>query len=87
MIVNTLDGLIDDPHLVETGFWQMADHPTEGKIRMAKTPYNFSESPTEIRTLPPRLGQQSAEILSEVGYSDDDITRMFEQGITKGPKE
>ncbi|MCF6196484.1 MAG: CoA transferase [Emcibacter sp.] len=87
MIVNTLDGLIDDPHLVETGFWQMADHPTEGKIRMAKTPYNFSESPTEIRTLPPRLGQQSAEILSEVGYCDQDIARMFEQGITKGPKE
>lgn len=87
MIVNTLDGLIDDPHLVETGFWQMVDHPTEGRLRMAKTPYNFSESPLEIRSLPPRLGQQSAEILKEAGYGEDQIKDMFEQGITKGPTE
>ncbi len=85
MVVNTLDGLIDDPQLTETGFWQMADHPTEGRIRMAKTPYNFSESPTEIRRLPPRLGQQSAEILREAGYSDDKIQQMFDRSITKGP--
>jgi len=85
MVVNSLDELIDDPQLTETGFWQMADHPTEGRIRMAKTPYNFSESPTEIRRLPPRLGEQSAEILREAGYSDDDIDQMFDRGITKGP--
>jgi len=85
MVVNSLDELIDDPQLTETGFWQIADHPTEGRIRMAKTPYNFSESPTEIRRLPPRLGEQSAEILREAGYSDDDIQQMFDRGITKGP--
>ncbi|PCI44217.1 MAG: CoA transferase [Alphaproteobacteria bacterium] len=85
MIVNTLDGLIDDPHLVETGFWQMVDHPTEGKLRMAKTPYGFSETPVEIRRMPPRLGQQSVEILKETGYSDDDISEMLAQGITALP--
>lgn len=85
MIVNTLDDLIDDPHLKETGFWQMVDHPTEGRLRMAKTPYNFSESPIEIKRLPPRLGQQSEEILKEAGYSDKDIKEMLEQGITMKP--
>lgn len=85
MIVNSLDGLIDDPQLVESGFWQLHDHPTEGKIRMAKSPYNFSETPTDIRRLPPRLGQQSEEILLEAGYSNDEIKHMLEQGVTKCP--
>ncbi len=85
MIVNTLDGLIDDQQLVESGFWELHDHPTEGKIRMGKSPYNFSKTGTEITRLPPRLGEQSEEILREAGYSDEDIVKMFEQGITKGP--
>lgn len=87
MIVNSLDGLIDDPHLKESGFWQIHDHPTEGKIRMATSPYNFSKTPTDIHRLPPRLGEQSAEILAEVGYSLDEIKEMFDQGVTKGPVE
>ncbi|MDG1708207.1 MAG: CoA transferase [Emcibacteraceae bacterium] len=86
MIVNTLDGLIDDPQLVESGFWQIHDHPTEGKIRMAKSPYNFSKTPTDITRLPPRLGEQSEEILREAGYSEDQIIKMFEQGVTKRPQ-
>ncbi len=85
MIVNTLDGLIEDPHLVETGFWHIANHPTEGKLRMAKTPYGFSESPLEIRRPPPRLGQHSAEILKEAGYAEADIKEMLAQGITAEP--
>lgn len=87
MIVNSLDGLIDDPHLKESGFWQLHDHPTEGKIRMASSPYSFSKTPTDIHRLPPRLGEQSAEILAEVGYSSDEIKKMFDQGITKAPVE
>ncbi|MCF8473961.1 MAG: CoA transferase [Emcibacter sp.] len=86
MIVNTLDDLIDDPHLVESGFWQMVDHPTEGKLRMARTPYRFSETPIEIKRLPPRLGQQSVEILKEIGYSDSDIAELLTQGITAEPQ-
>ncbi|MBL4800281.1 MAG: CoA transferase [Emcibacter sp.] len=85
MVVNTLDDLVDDPHLKQSGFWQMVDHPTEGKLRMAKTPYGFSETPLDIRRLPPRLGQQSEEILREVGYDEDQIQQMFTRGITKGP--
>lgn len=30
IVVNTLEDLATDPHLVATGFWQFQDHPTEG---------------------------------------------------------
>lgn len=83
MVVNTLDDLIEDPHLVESGYWQLHDHPTEGTIRMTSPPYNFSETPASIRRLPPHLGEHSREVLAAAGYSDDDINSMIADGTTR----
>ena len=82
IVVNTLEGLKDDPHLEAVNFWQMVEHPTEGKIRMTRFPVNFSETPAEVRSLPPRLGEDSLEILREAGLSQTDIDRMLESGTT-----
>ena len=85
MVVNTLDGLIDDPHLVATGFWEIHDHPSEGKLRMARPSTNFFGTPSDIRRMPPRLGEHSVEILEEVGYDDAAIEKMIEEGVTRRP--
>jgi len=81
--VNTLDGLLDDPHLKAVGFWQEYDHPTEGKIRMTRYPTTFSKTPADVRRPQPRLGEHSQEVLGEAGLSDADIAAMFESGATK----
>ena len=82
IVVNTLEGLKDDPHLEAVNFWQMVEHPTEGKIRMTRFPVNFSETPAEVRTLPPRLGEDSLEILREAGLSQTEIATLIEAGTT-----
>ena len=87
MVVNTLDGLIEDPHLVGTGFWQEFDHPTEGKVRMSKPPINFSKTPAEIKKLAPRLGADSVAVLQEVGIADEKIEQMLSEGSTFKPAE
>jgi len=81
--VNTLDGVIDDPHLKEVGFWQELDHPTEGKLRMTRFPVNFSGTPAENRRHQPRLGEHSAEILREAGLTQEEIDAMVEAGATR----
>jgi len=81
--VNTLDGVLDDPHLQEVGFWQELDHPTEGKLRMTKFPVNFSGTPAENKRHQPRLGEHSTEILLEAGLSQDEIDAMISEGATK----
>lgn len=87
MIVNTLDGLLDDPHLVATDFWQIHDHPTEGKIRMAKPSTRFFGTPSDVRRLQPRLGEHSVDILREAGYSEGDIEEFLATGVTRLPSD
>ncbi len=81
-MVNTLEDLVDDPHLNAVGFWEVVDHPTEGKIRMTKFPVSFSETPADVRRLPPRLGEHSIELLKEAGLSQAEIDAMLESGAT-----
>jgi len=65
MRANTLDEVMVDPHLQAVDFFQMREHPTEGKWRAMKPPIKFSKTPASIRRDPPRPGQDSKEILGE----------------------
>ncbi len=80
MVVNSLDELVEDPHLVATGFWQEMDHPTEGRVRVSSPPMNFSQTPASIRRHAPRLGENTLEVLAEAGIPQDQIDSMVAEG-------
>jgi crotonobetainyl-CoA:carnitine CoA-transferase CaiB-like acyl-CoA transferase len=82
MPLNTLDDLLEDPHLAATGFFKVTDHPSEGRIREMDIPSSWSKSQPELRRPAPRLGEHSVEVLREAGYSDGDITDLRAAGIT-----
>ncbi len=83
MAVNSKEALLDDAQLCATGFWQFVDHPSEGRLRMPEPPVRLSASPSSIRRMPPRLGEHSAEVLAEIGYSSEEIRRLFELGVSR----
>jgi crotonobetainyl-CoA:carnitine CoA-transferase CaiB-like acyl-CoA transferase len=62
MRANTLDEVLEDPHLKAVNFFQLRDHPTEGKWRAMKPPVKFSKTPSSIRRDPPRPGQDGDEM-------------------------
>ncbi len=78
----TLDAMLDDPYLNETGFFQRVRHPTEGKMITTAIAPEFSESPGQVRTLAPRLGEHTGEILRETGLSDTQISALIPQSIS-----
>ena len=83
MIVNSLEGLLQDPHLEATGFWQILEHPSEGTMRLPGIPAAYSKTPGDIRRLPPRLGEHSLEILREAGLGAPEIEALVASGATR----
>lgn len=85
MVVNSLDELIEDPHLAQTGFWRDFEHSTEGRLRMSSPPMNFSLTPAIIDRPPPRLGEHSVEVLTEAGLARTEIDAMLAAGTAAAP--
>lgn len=83
MPLNSLKGLLTDPHLEQTGFFSSVEHPTEGRIRSMAVPSRWSESPPDEPRPAPRLGEHSVEVLREAGYADAEIDSMLAAGVTR----
>jgi crotonobetainyl-CoA:carnitine CoA-transferase CaiB-like acyl-CoA transferase len=83
MPVHDLQSLLKDPHLVETEFFPIAEHPTEGAIRSMRVAATWSETSADPSRLAPRLGEQSREILGEAGFTDEEITRLVQDGVVR----
>lgn len=80
MQINTLEEVVADPHLADVGFFPEFDHPSEGRIRLMAPPYRLSKTAPEIRRMPPRFGEHTAEVLAELGYGADAIEAMLTAG-------
>lgn len=78
--MNRLDDLQDDPHLKAVDFFARYDHPHAGPYFALKPPVRFMASPSSIRRHPPRLGEQTEEVLREAGMSDDEIATLLQGG-------
>jgi crotonobetainyl-CoA:carnitine CoA-transferase CaiB-like acyl-CoA transferase len=82
MPVHTLDSVLDDPHLADTGLFEKVEHPTEGTITNLRNPVRFSTYAPELKTVAPHIGQHSVEMLHSVGLSESDIDAMLASGAT-----
>ena len=71
--------IAEQPHLKAVGMIATLDHPSEGKIRQARPSARFSDTPAEIRRMPPRLGEHSRAILREAGFTEEDVASMIDK--------
>jgi crotonobetainyl-CoA:carnitine CoA-transferase CaiB-like acyl-CoA transferase len=75
----------DRPDLVAAGLVADFEHPQYGRFRQFGHLVDLSETPGRIAGPPPMLGQHSREVLTELGYSADEIARLRERGVTVWP--
>ena len=78
--INSIDDLLDDPHLRATGFIGEDEQPGQGRVRTLGNPTSWSGTPLGPMRPAPGLGQHSADVLREAGYSDADIAALADAG-------
>jgi crotonobetainyl-CoA:carnitine CoA-transferase CaiB-like acyl-CoA transferase len=83
MPLNSLESLLEDEHLNQTGFFSTVEHPTEGRLRSMAVPSRWSETAPDAMRPAPRLGEHSREVLGEAGYSAQHIDAMVAAGVTR----
>ncbi len=79
-VVRALRDLPTDSYLTETGFFHRYAHPQAGPMVTPSIPVSFSRSPASIRRTPPTLGEHTSEILSGMGYNEEQIIKMSGKG-------
>jgi len=79
--VNDYEEVVADPQVIHNNIIQTVKHPTAGEIKLIACPIYFSETPAEIRLAPPMLGEHTAEILGEIGYSATEIDALQAEGL------
>ncbi|CAD6550889.1 Acetyl-CoA:oxalate CoA-transferase [Paraburkholderia hiiakae] len=85
MPMNSPHDLVDDPHLTAVGFIGHQVHPTEGPLRTLGNPTTWSRSACVEPSPARRLGEDSVDILRELGWSDSEIDALEQSRGTATP--
>jgi len=81
MPVKSFSEACNDPQIKERKMIVELNHPKFGKIQNVASPIKYSRTPLTIRSLAPKIGQDTIEILKTLDYTDDDVKRFKKAGI------
>ena len=83
MKVNFPEDIFEDRHLKETNFFKKSEHPTEGDLLYPSFPVEFDEERNVDTLHAPTLGENTKEILLDLGFSEFEINTLVTKGIIK----
>jgi crotonobetainyl-CoA:carnitine CoA-transferase CaiB-like acyl-CoA transferase len=76
--------VIDDPQLIANGVFVPFDSGVPGVERTLATPFQLTGESQVAPRRAPRIGEHSREILTEYGFSDDEIAVLARNGVIAG---
>ena len=78
----TAEEVVNDRHLAGRKYFVDIDHPVIGKAKYPGAPYKLSETPWQIKTAAPLLGEHNEEIYcGRLGYGEKDLIRLRQSGV------
>jgi crotonobetainyl-CoA:carnitine CoA-transferase CaiB-like acyl-CoA transferase len=85
--INQVEDVVKDPQILHNEMLVSVDHPTLGKVDLTGVPVKFYKTPGSIRLHPPLLGENTNELLAEVGYSKEEIAELQSKGLVADHEE
>ena len=71
----------NDPQIKHRKMVVELDHPKFGEIQNVNSPIKYSRTPLSIRSLAPKMGTHTKEILRNLNFSDEKIKEFKRKGI------
>jgi formyl-CoA transferase/CoA:oxalate CoA-transferase len=82
--VRAIDRALADPQIAARQMIEIVSHPTIGPFKVLGTPTKLSDTPGQIATAPPRLGEHTRTVLNvDLGMTMEEIERLMERGVLR----
>ena len=80
--VRDLHELFSDPQVTAREMVAELEHAKAGLVRLLGTPLKFSDTPGELRTAPPLLGQHTESVLTgDLGLTNERVAALRTEGV------
>ncbi len=79
--IYSIDQTFADPQVQHLNMSQTVASDSLGELNLISQPVVLDRTPSSIRTASPERGQQTDELLSELGYSGDEIADLHTRNI------
>ena len=75
--------VMDNVQVVANGLIETMEQPSLGTVRQARPAARFDVTPARIAGPAPRIGEHTAMVLQEAGFSADAISTLMASGAAK----
>ncbi|MCB1488286.1 MAG: CoA transferase, partial [Bauldia sp.] len=79
--INTVEQVFADPQVAHRGMRLDLPHGEGGTVPSVRTPIRMSDSPLAYERASPLLGEHTRAILLELGYPEEEIENLKQQGV------
>ncbi|MDP6012042.1 MAG: CoA transferase [Alphaproteobacteria bacterium] len=75
------EALLDNEQVQRNAIIEIHEDAVLGQVRQPRPAARFETTPAQVRAMAPFLGASNDELLSELGYAEDEIARLHETGV------
>jgi crotonobetainyl-CoA:carnitine CoA-transferase CaiB-like acyl-CoA transferase len=79
----TIDAVMQEPQTEASGMLVTAPHPRLPDYRSIGLPIKWNGQRPGVRRVPPKLGEHSADVLTWLGYTLDDVRQLQARGLVQ----
>jgi crotonobetainyl-CoA:carnitine CoA-transferase CaiB-like acyl-CoA transferase len=79
--INAVPDVFEDPQVKHRAMLRHLPHPLAGSVPQVVSPIRMQDAPLTFDKAPPTLGQHTAEVLAELGLTDDDRAALAAKGV------